>query len=173
MAANLFPEGPAEWRAVADRAGMLLLRTGRAPVVGSPGLSQSTLNRLLNGVPVKRTTLLAFAETMGVRYDWLVSGEGDVRSAGAPDQPAEAATIPFRQREFSFEGVDLARLGAAVRVAQRIHRPGKEPMSADEEAGFWLDHAQAVIDVYAELDRLTAEASKSGPGGLSEASESR
>jgi len=153
-ASNDNPSGdPKRLREIADRAGQVLLLAGRPSIIGRPGLSKSTVARIQQALYVKRSTLVAFAEAAGIRKEWLLDGTGPMATeappgvvAAQPDQPECVVST----KETRINGiVDLPRLGAAIRIAERVV---KNPDTAED----WCRRAEAVIELYEELSAQAA-----------------
>lgn len=122
----------------ADRFHRALIGVDRARVESFPGLSKTTLQRALRGEAVRRSTMIAFSQALGVNVDWLANGTGEMRSA----VPAAAPVKPVAQIEAETVILDkLPRLTGEQRVAMRsciilahavyAERPAPEHAAAD------------------------------------------
>ena len=112
---------PEHLREIADRAGQVLLLAGRPSVIGRPGLSKSTVARIQQGLYVKRSTLVAFAEAASIRKEWLLYGTGPMTEQSLQAALAPAPDVPVFLVKTAISGeVDLDRLALAMRMAARI-----------------------------------------------------
>jgi hypothetical protein len=146
------PDGNLVDQGRADRATRALLLAGAEARTAGAGVSRNTRGRILRGLSVKRSTLIAFAEACGVQVEWLIEGTGDMTLGNPPETASELPTEPKYQRIADL--VDLARLGAAMRIARRQH---PDPHSAAD----WVAAARDAADIY---DMLTEQAADGGPG---------
>ena len=134
---------------------------GNKIVAERSGVKLASLNnyiRLVNAVPADAVT--AIAKACGVSVQWVLTGEGSMHPTEMEYQELASLMAPQRPEPHEFSAIggsscgtlestlDLARLGAAIRIAQRRH-------IAPDTAEQWLAMAREVAALY---DILTDQA---------------
>ena len=107
--------------AVADRLRTAIAGFNRSTIAGKAGLSDRSLARALGGARVRRGTLVALAEALDVRKEWLIDGQGEMRGTNlTPVQVQTLASTIDRGTDLPDPGlratVDMEVMGAAMRL---------------------------------------------------------
>lgn len=85
---------------------------GNAVVASRAGMPVGTLNRYLKGRDMKASAMTALAQSSGVRLEWLATGTGPMRTAGAGFEEEGAAFSVGQAREAPDGGVLIPRYEA-------------------------------------------------------------
>ncbi len=65
--------------ALADRLRQALIGRNRTQISAAAGKSDKTLTKILGGHRARTGTLASIADALGVRSEWLIDGDGDMR----------------------------------------------------------------------------------------------